>query len=398
MTKYVFIAAALFLILACNRHTGYEYFGQTPPGDTPEIFAPGIISLDNRNESMITFSPDGKQCYFTVSEKPWNDVRIMESVYKKSVWTTPEIAPFISNYAMCPSISSDGTKLFFISSYKGASAGVNQCQRTANGDWSAPAEMDSLINSGFNEYSCHLSSRGTMYVCSWRSGGAGGCDGWRIPSVDGQFQKAENLGALNSKVGDCLWAPGPDEEYLIFQSRRPPTGNAGGFFETDLFITFALPGGEWSAPQNLGSEINSDSTDGFAWISHDGEYLFFSSNRSGSYDIYWVRLDSVLKNTPKIPLTAEIQEPDDYVFYQKFDFKTSLHFDLKKPGYTKLTIYNLAGEKINTILDEYRLAGENEFVWEGDGYRKGKYICALQLSEEKAGKPYLETAIQVLLR
>ena len=36
------------------------YFGQTPPGSSPEIFAPGLISTQDGWEAAITFSPDGK--------------------------------------------------------------------------------------------------------------------------------------------------------------------------------------------------------------------------------------------------------------------------------------------------------------------------------------------------
>lgn len=39
------------------------YLGQKPPGVSPEIFAPGIISIDIMNHSTPVFSPDGKEVY-----------------------------------------------------------------------------------------------------------------------------------------------------------------------------------------------------------------------------------------------------------------------------------------------------------------------------------------------
>jgi len=33
------------------------YFGQTPPGDTPVVFAPGVISLEDRFEQFLLYSP-----------------------------------------------------------------------------------------------------------------------------------------------------------------------------------------------------------------------------------------------------------------------------------------------------------------------------------------------------
>ncbi len=42
------------------------YLGQIPPGLEPEIFAPGIISFADHNESHPTFLPDGKEFYFAI--------------------------------------------------------------------------------------------------------------------------------------------------------------------------------------------------------------------------------------------------------------------------------------------------------------------------------------------
>jgi len=398
MKNYFIVVVVVLLIQACNNQSDYKYLGQKPPGNTAELFAPGIISIDDRNEAMITFSPDGKECYFTVSKNPWNDVEIIQTVFRDTSWTTPTKAPFINGSGLCPSISADGNEFFFIGPYKNG-IGVNQCLRNTDGYWSAPVQMDSLINSGSSEYSCHPSSLGSMFVCSWRSGGVGGCDGWRIPFKDGQYQKAENMGALNSKVGDCLWAPGPGEKFLVFQSRRPAVGNQGGFYETDLFITFAMSDGSWSVPQNLGPQINSSATDGFAWVTHDGKYLFFASDRSGEYDIYWVSLDSVLQNTPKVSFADAKPNPEDYAFFQIYDRdKTIIGFDLNISGNVKLDICNLEREKIETIFDDYKPLGENQFIWKGEGFEKGEYLCKMQVSDKNSGKVFLESTIQVLLR
>lgn len=40
-----------------------SYLGQDPPGKKPEIFAQGFVSTSEK-EFSITFSPDGKECYF----------------------------------------------------------------------------------------------------------------------------------------------------------------------------------------------------------------------------------------------------------------------------------------------------------------------------------------------
>ena len=44
-----------------------DYLGQEPPGLTPEIFAPGLISLDGERELNAVYSPDGRIFMFTRS-------------------------------------------------------------------------------------------------------------------------------------------------------------------------------------------------------------------------------------------------------------------------------------------------------------------------------------------
>jgi len=43
--------------LAQNIPPDSLYFGQTPPGNVPQIFAPGLGSKPGLKEAVITFSP-----------------------------------------------------------------------------------------------------------------------------------------------------------------------------------------------------------------------------------------------------------------------------------------------------------------------------------------------------
>ena len=51
------------------------YLGQTLPGNTPQVFAPGIIST-GKNECQIVVSPDGKELYFSVLETRNNNLTV----------------------------------------------------------------------------------------------------------------------------------------------------------------------------------------------------------------------------------------------------------------------------------------------------------------------------------
>ena len=87
------------------------YLGQKPPGMTPEVFAPGIISTSEYTELSCTFSPDGKEFYFT---RFTPDRNIWVCRLKDEVWQKPEPASFNTNYReISPHITADGSMLFF---------------------------------------------------------------------------------------------------------------------------------------------------------------------------------------------------------------------------------------------------------------------------------------------
>ena len=63
-----------------------EYLGQKPPGMTPEIFAPDIVSTPQR-EFNAAFSPDGKEFYFSVNE-PSGRETMNFMMWKGDRWTS----------------------------------------------------------------------------------------------------------------------------------------------------------------------------------------------------------------------------------------------------------------------------------------------------------------------
>jgi outer membrane protein OmpA-like peptidoglycan-associated protein len=74
----------------------------------------------------------------------------------------------------------------------------------------------------------------------------------------------------------------PDGNTLVFASDRP-----GGFGGLDLYVSY-FRNGSWTAPKNLGPEINTPGHDAFPSI-HDDHTLYFSSDGHpglGGYDIF----------------------------------------------------------------------------------------------------------------
>jgi outer membrane protein OmpA-like peptidoglycan-associated protein/Tol biopolymer transport system component len=109
---------------------------------------------------------------------------------------------------------------------------------------------------------------------------------------EGDWKPAKNISEINSSGVDCSPYICADGKSLIFSSDR-----SGGYGGLDFYVTyFEEATNTWSAPQNLGTPLNTSSDDQFITISADGKQLYFSSTRSdisgnqGSLDLYmgWV--------------------------------------------------------------------------------------------------------------
>jgi hypothetical protein len=282
----VFLFGIISLTLVAQTNT-FDYFGQTPPGDSAVIFAPGIISLPNRSECRIVFSPNGNECFFNVWATDYSSAKIYYTKRENNTWTPQVEAPFsIGHMASGPFMSSDGNRLYFhYANYKGPDPyNIWMVKRTSQG-WSEPMHLPSPINTNNRDGCYSETDDGVVYFNSNRPGGYDKKgDIWRTHQVPGQPLQVENLGTtVNSDAWDASPCIAPDESYLIFISERP-----GGYGYSDLYITYKKEDGGWTKPANMemtGAGINFKNTaTGDPSLSPDGRFLFISRNG----DIYWV--------------------------------------------------------------------------------------------------------------
>ncbi len=74
------------------------WFGLTPPGNTPEVFAPDGFNPDY-NDFNPVFTPDGNEFYFTSDIDGNYTIKVMRRTPEG--WTAPEIAEFSGTYQDC---------------------------------------------------------------------------------------------------------------------------------------------------------------------------------------------------------------------------------------------------------------------------------------------------------
>ena len=108
---------------------------------------------------------------------------------------------------------------------------------------------------------------------------------------NGKYQKPQKLPeAVNTSRYEADVFVAPDESYLIFCSTRR-TGVGRG----DLYISFKDKNGNWDPAVNMGAPVNTPNYEFCPFVSADGKYLFYTSNR----DIYWVSTEILEKYREK---------------------------------------------------------------------------------------------------
>lgn len=104
---------------------------------------------------------------------------------------------------------------------------------------------------------------------------------------------------------------GNDDKYILWSLKRDDS--YGG---RDLYVSFKIGENLYSAPNNLGSEINSTYRESAPHLSPNGRTIYFSSNRPvslGGTDIYYARrLDSSWTSwSPIKPMQAPVNSTYD---------------------------------------------------------------------------------------
>ncbi|MCP4726932.1 MAG: hypothetical protein GY863_17965 [bacterium] len=269
-----------------------SYLGQDLPGITPEIFAQGIISAEEREAFLVTL-PGGNELYYAIIDMVNNNA-VTEIFYTKIVdghWIVPVNAPFTSNYldgyfAVHP----NGSRFYFQSDRpvdnSESTFDYNIWYMDRTGDtWGEPESIGTPVNGQDNVSGPSVTLDGTMYYTIMAS------DGdflYRSKLVDGVYQEPERLPVSVNSVNhqfDSYIAP--DESYLIFNATLADT-----YGEIDIYVCFRDENDNWSDPVNMGPTVNTSDYESSATITPDGEYIFFFRiNGNNEMDIYWVDAD-----------------------------------------------------------------------------------------------------------
>ena len=288
----------------------------------PKNLGAAVNSRDD--EYLPSLTADGQTLVFTrrfprkatttANTKEEEDLYV--STLNNGQWSRAERMPEPVNStdnegAQC--ISQDGRIMFYTACNRNDGGGRCDLYMCVNksGRWSKPRNLGSAVNSGAWEGQPTFSIDGrTLYFVSNRKGGHGGMDIWKTTFDGGQWTAPENLGPeINTEFDEMSPFIHFDDHTLYFSSNRPE--GMGGM---DLFVAKRDDNGRWTQPTNLGYPINTEGDDNNLIVSADGRTAIFASQRDGGQgkmDLYSFELPVESRPTVAICFKGRVSNAKD---------------------------------------------------------------------------------------
>ncbi|WP_316766355.1 OmpA family protein [Pedobacter frigiditerrae] len=351
----------------------------------------GFYVNSNDRDYFPALTADGQTIIFTRVVKGNEDFFI--STKKDNEW---QKAIPLSNKINTPnfnegaqSISPDGKYLFFTGCNR--PDGLGRCDiyvsRKEGNDWGKAINLGKIINSEFWESQPSISPDGsTLYFVSNRPGGIGGYDIWKSTLTDeGKWTDPVNLGPkVNTPYDENTPFIHADGKTLYFSSNGWP-----GFGDKDIFYSRIGDDGQFSTPVNLGYPINTFNEEIGLIVTADGTEGLFSSNIKdggfGDLDIYHFLLPEKVKPLPITYVKGIVRDKETKALLEA----NVLVIDLK----TNNPVFNdYTSKETGDFLAVMPIGSEYSFNVEAEGYLFNSQN--FQLTKVNANKPYL---LEILL-
>ncbi len=280
-----------------------------------ERLGPNVNSEVNEFRPLI--SPDGKTLFFSRSNHPGNvggtaddeDIWYSELDEASGTWKEARnIGPVLNNKGpnYISSITPDGNTILLLLGNEylpngKMKAGVSVSRKTESG-WTEPEALavENLYNYSEKANFYMANNRKTLLMSIEREDSYGDRDLYAsFLNDDGSWTEPVNLGnTLNTASEESAPFLAADDETLYFSS-----DGYAGFGGTDIFVTRRLDDTwkNWTEPENLGPDINSENDDEFFNIPASGEYAYYSRGvGTENLDIFKLELPVFYQPAPVV--------------------------------------------------------------------------------------------------
>lgn len=254
-----------------------------------EPFEAGVVSEVDRGEAFPSLSSSGDELFMSSFGSDFGSQTILIARGGQGGWAPPEVAPFSGSHSdRSPFVLPDDSGILFASTRPLPGGGEDtgtynlwSVSRDADGGWGEPEPLSS-VSSDAADYQPSQARDGTLVFTSQRGGNQ---DLYLAGWTGGEWGEPEPLGPPVNTEGDEMSAfLDPEGRYIIFSSSSPREGQVGN---DDLYVSH-FRDEAWTEPRNLGQPINSFANEYGAFVSPDGQYLYFTSDRHPPANLYRV--------------------------------------------------------------------------------------------------------------
>jgi len=191
-----------------------------------------------------------------------------------------------------PSFTIDDSTLVFTRRAEGIRENFVQSKRIKNG-YSKSALINGQLNEEPQKGASNISQDGEwlVFAGNFSGKGYGNFDIYTSYNTPQGWSAPINLGSnINTEFWESSPSLSPDKNALYFSSDRP-----GGYGGIDIYVSYRSANGKFGPAQNMGPLINTKGDEQAPFIHADNNTLYFTSDGLPGYggtDIYVVRKDS----------------------------------------------------------------------------------------------------------
>lgn len=201
----------------------------------PKLFSKELTT--QFNDGPATFNDEMTTIYFSRNlhvdgklkdlNRENNKIGLFSAHYSNGSWIDIKAFPYNSvDYSLVsPSLSSDGTRIYFSSDMPGGYGGydIYYCEMI-DGKWHEPINLGIEVNTPFNETHPFISKSGKLFFASDSPNGFGGKDIFYTQQIFGDWQKPTHLGGeINTEADDFGLFTDNDMQTGYFSSNRKGT-------------------------------------------------------------------------------------------------------------------------------------------------------------------------------